>query len=163
MVLDDIINMAHLSTTIIVPSFNSIFNLAIQSFKDSQSLSLEEKKNSYLNSQATNVLFDVVSNAAIYVIMPFYNACEFWTNIQEKYDVSNTIEDDCIPSTSGRNELSSTSPTCDKTQGNDMVSGDEYCNIYSELSFDYCSSHCNASPLDLNTFSTTNALHACLC
>jgi hypothetical protein len=84
--------------------------------KDSQSLSLEEKKNSYLNSRATNVLFDVVSNAVIYAILPFYNAHEFWTKIQEKYDVSNTIEDDYIPSTSSHNELSSTSPTCGKTK-----------------------------------------------
>jgi hypothetical protein len=71
------------------------------------------------------VLFDVVSNTVIYAIVPFYNAHEFWTNIQEKYDVSNTIEDDCIPFTSDRNELSPTSPTCGKTQGNDTVSGDE--------------------------------------
>jgi hypothetical protein len=70
--------------------------------------------------------------------------------------VSNTIEDYCIPSTSGRDELSSTSPMCVKTQGNDTVSGDEYCNVDSELRFDYRSS------LDLNTSSTTNALHACV-
>jgi hypothetical protein len=125
---------------------------------------LEEKKDSYLNSRATNVLFDVVSNAVIYAIIPFYNAHEFWTMIQEKYDVSNIIEDGCIPSTSGRNELSSTLPMCGKTQGNDMVSGDEYCNVDSELTFDDCSSlsHCNTSSLDLNTSSTTNALHACV-
>jgi hypothetical protein len=73
-----------------------ILDMGFSPPKDSQSLSLEEKKNSYLNSQDTNVLFDVVSNAAIYAIMPFYNAHEFWTKIQEKYDVSNTIEDDCI-------------------------------------------------------------------
>jgi hypothetical protein len=110
------------------------------------------------------VLFDVVSNAVIYAIMPFYNAYDFWTKIQETYDVSNTIEDDCIPSTSGHNELSSTSPTCGKTQGNDTVCGDEYCNVDSELNFDYRSSlsHCSASSLDLNTSSTTNSLHACV-
>jgi hypothetical protein len=54
--------------------------------------------------------------------------------------VYRTIEDDCIPSTSGSDELSSTSPMCGKTQGNDMVSGDDYCNVDSEPSFDYCSS-----------------------
>jgi hypothetical protein len=115
--------------------------------KDPQNLSLEEKKNSYLNSRASNVLFDVVSNAIIYAIMPFYNAHEFWTKIQEKYDVSNIIEDDCIPSTSGRDELSSTLPMCGKTQGNDMVSGDGYCNVDSKLTCDEHSSlsHCNAS------------------
>jgi hypothetical protein len=60
-------------------------------------------------------LFDVVSNAVIYAIMPLYNAHEFWTKIQEKYDVFNIIEDDCISSTSGRDELSSTLPMCGKT------------------------------------------------
>jgi hypothetical protein len=110
------------------------------------------------------VLFDVVSNAVIYAIMPFYNAHEFWTKIQEKYDVSNTIEDDCIPSTSGHDELSSASPMCGKTQGNIMVSGDEYCNVDKKLTCDECSSlsHCNTSSLDLNTYSTINALHACV-
>jgi hypothetical protein len=78
--------------------------------------------------------------------------------------MSNIIEDGCIPSTSDRNELPSTLPMCGKTQGNDMVSGDKYCNVDSELSFDYHSYlyHCNASSLDLNTSSTTNALHACV-
>jgi hypothetical protein len=76
--------------------------------------------------------------------------------------MSNTIEDDCIPSTFGRDELSSTSPTSGKTQGNNMVSGDEYCNIDSKLTCDDHSSlsHCNASSLDFNTSSTINALHA---
>jgi hypothetical protein len=83
---------------------------------------------------------------------------------KKKYDASNIIEDDCISSTFGRDELSSTLPTCGKTQGNDMVSSDEYCNVDSELNFDYHSSlsYCNASSLDLNTSSTTNALHACV-
>ena len=68
--------------------------------------------------------------------------------LQDKYDVSNIIEDDCIASTSGRDEFSSstTSPKCGKTQGNDMVSGDENCNVDSKLTFDDPSSlyHCNA-------------------
>jgi hypothetical protein len=96
--------------------------------------------------------------------MPFYNSHEFWTTIQEKYDVSNIIDDDCIPSTSGRDELSSTSPICGKTQGNVMVSGDEYYNVDSKLTCDnhLYLSHCNASSLDLKTSSTINDLHACV-
>jgi hypothetical protein len=45
-----------------------------------------------------------------------------------------------------------------------MVSGDEFCNVDSEIMFDHRSSlsHWNASSLDLNTSSTTNALHACV-
>ena len=63
-----------------------------------------------------------------------------------------------VASTSGRDEFSSlsTSPTCRKTQGNDMVSGDENCNVDSVLTSDDLSSlsHCNVSSLDPNTFST---------
>jgi hypothetical protein len=70
--------------------------------KDPTNLSLEDEKNSYLNAQAINVL----SNR---------NAHEFWTKLQGKYDVSKFIEDECIPSTSSRDELSSTSPMCGKT------------------------------------------------
>ena len=124
------------------------------------------KKNSYLDAQASNVLSNVVSNVVISSIMPFRNSHELWTKLQDKYDVSNIIEDDCIASTSGRDEFSSssTSPTCDKTQGNDMVSGDGNCNVDIELTIDDPSSlsHCNVSSLDLNTFSTRNDLHACV-
>jgi hypothetical protein len=118
------------------PNIERILDMGFSPPKDSQNLSFEEKKNSYINSQATNVLFDVVSNVVIYAIRPFYNAHEFWTKIQEKYDVSNIIDDDNIPSTSDRDELSSTSPMCGKTQGNIMVSGDEYCNVGSKLTCD---------------------------
>jgi hypothetical protein len=129
--------------------------------KDSQSLFLEEKRNSYLNSRASNVLVDFVSDAVILAIMPFRKAHEFWTKIQDKYDMSNKF---CIPSTSGRDELSSTSPKCSKTQGNSMVSGDGNCNVDSKLTCNDRSSlsHCNASSLDFNTSSTINALHACV-
>jgi hypothetical protein len=108
------------------------------------------------------VLFDFVSDAVILAIMPFCSAHDFWTKIQEKYDMSNKIEDDCIPSTSGRDVLSSTSPKCSKTQGNSMVSCDGNCNVDSDLTCDDHSSlsYCHASFLDLNTSSTINALHA---
>ena len=47
--------------------------------------------------------------------MPLRNAHDLWTKLQDKYGASNIVEDDCSPSTSGRDELStsSTSPTCD--------------------------------------------------
>ena len=71
-----------------------------------------------------------------------------------------------VASTSGRDELSSssTSPTCCKTQGNDMVSGEGNCNVDIVLNNDDFSSlsHCNVSSLDLNTSSTENNLHACV-
>ena len=75
-----------------------------------------------------------------------------------------TIEDDCSPSTSGRNEFStsSTSPKCGKPQTNVMVSSDRLCNIDSELIVDdlLSLSYCNASSLDLNTHNTINVIHA---
>jgi hypothetical protein len=45
-----------------------------------------------------------------------------------------------------------------------MVSGDENCNVDSELTFDnhLSISHCNASSLDLNTSSTKSTLHTCV-
>ena len=78
--------------------------------------------------------------------------------------MSNSIEDDCSPSTSGRDEFSSssTSPKCGKPQTNIMVSSDGFCNLDSELIVDdhLSLSCCNASSLDLNTHSTINDLHA---
>jgi hypothetical protein len=110
------------------------------------------------------VLVDFVSDAVILAIMPFRNAYEFWTKIQDKYDMYNKFEDDCISSTSGHHELSSTSPKCSKTQGNSMVIGVGNYNVDSELMCDDHSSlcHCHASSLDLNISSTINALHACV-
>jgi hypothetical protein len=108
--------------------------------KDSQNLSLEDEKNLHPNAQATHVIVNALSDVVIFSILPFRSAHELWTKLQEKCDVSKIIEDDCIPSTSCRNELSSTSPKCGKTQGNDIVSGDENCNVDSELTFDNHSS-----------------------
>ena len=69
-----------------------------------------------------------------------------------KYDVSNFIEDDCSPSTFGRDEFTSysTPPTCDLSQGNDMVSCVRNCIVDSEFTIDHTSSlsHCNVLFLD---------------
>jgi hypothetical protein len=45
-----------------------------------------------------------------------------------------------------------------------MVSGDENCNVDSDLTFDNHSSlsHCNASSLDFNTSITKSNLHGCV-
>ena len=128
--------------------------------KDSQHLSLEDEKNSYLDTLASNGLICVLSDVVLESIMPFRNAHELWTKLQDKYDVSNSIKDDWSPSISGRDEFSSssTSPTCDLSQGNDMVSGDRNCIVDGEFTIDYTSSlsHCNVLSLDLNSSSTTN-------
>ena len=79
--------------------------------------------------------------------------------------MSKSDEDDCSPSTSGRDEyacsFSSTSPTCDLSQGNDMVSGGGNCNVGIDLTLNDPSSisHCNVSSLDLNTCITNNVIH----
>ena len=142
----------------------SIVDVSFSPPKDSQELSLEDEENSHLDTQVSNGLICVLSDVVLASIMPFWNAHELWTKLQDKYEVSNIIEDDCSPSTSGRDEFttSSTSPTCDLSQGNDMVSGDRNCFVDSEYSIDYISSlyHCNDLSLDLNTSSTPNVLHA---
>ena len=128
--------------------------------KDSQ----EEEENSHLDTLVSNGLICVLSDVVLGSIMPFRNAHELWTKLQDKYGVSNLIEDDCSPSTSGRDKFTSysTPPTCDLSQGNDMVSGDNNCIVDSEFTIDYTSSlsHCNVLSLDLNSSSTSNVLHA---
>ena len=148
------------------PNIWRVVDMGFSPPKDSKNPSLEEEKNSYLDAKASNVLVSVVRNVVLESIMPFRNAHEIWTKLQEKYDVSNIVEDDCAPSTSGRDEFSSssTSPTCDFSQGNDMVSGDGNCNVDIVLSIDdaYSLSHCNVPSLDLNTYSTKIISHACV-
>ena len=94
--------------------------------------------------------------------MPYRNAHELWTKLQDKYGVPNIIEDDCSPSTSGRDEFSSssTSPKCSRPRTNVMVSSDRLCNIDSELILNdlFSLSRCNASSLDLNSSSTPNVI-----
>ena len=127
-------------------------------------MNLEDEKNLYLDALASNEFCKFVSVVVFESIMPLRNAHELWTKLQDKYGVSNSSEDDCSPSTSGRDEFSfsSTSPICDKPQTNVMMSSDRFCNLDSELIFyDLLSlSCCNTSSLDLNTHSTINVIHA---
>src|SRR4051812_12965207 len=151
---------------VIDPCMERIVDMGFSPPKDTQNLSLEDEKNSYLNAQASNVLVVALSNVGISQLMPFRDAHELWTKLQDKYGVSKICGDDCSPSTSGRDAFStsSTSPTCGFPQGNEMVSSVSHCNddcepiVHNSLSLSYC----NASLLDLNTSSTTNVLHACV-
>ncbi|KAK1602282.1 hypothetical protein QYE76_008131 [Lolium multiflorum] len=135
------------------PHVERILDMGFSPPKDPQNPTFEEKKNSYLDAQATKVLCRVVSHVVISSIAPFRSAHEVWTKLRDTYGGSKTIEDDHAPSTS---------PTCGKTQGNGMVSGDEHCIVDGERSLDDSSSlpHCNVSSLDFNTCSTINDLHA---
>ena len=148
------------------PNLERIVDMGFSPPKDPQRLSLEDEKNSYLNAQASNVLFDALSNVVIFQLMPFRDAHELWTKLQDKYGLSKFCKDDCSPSTSGRVAFStsSTSPTCGLPQGNDMVSSVGHCNDDSMLIVDDPSSlsYCNASSLDFNTSSTPNVF-TCLC
>ena len=93
------------------------------------------------------MLFDALSNVVIFQLMPFRDAHELWTKLQDKYGLSNICGDDCSPSTSGRIvfSTSSTSPTCGLPQGNDMVSSVGHCNDDSMFIVDDPSSlsYCN--------------------
>ena len=148
------------------PNLERIVDMGFSPPKDPQRLSLEDEKNSYLNAQASNVLFDALSNVVIFQLMPFRDAHELWTKLQDKYGVSKICGDDCSPSTFGRVvfSTSSTSPTCGLPQGNDMVSSVGHCNDDSMLIVDDPSSlyYCNAPSLGFNTSSTPNVSHACV-
>ena len=107
------------------------------------------RKTLYLNARASNVLFDALSNVVIFQLMPFRDAHELWTKLQDKYGVTKFCGDDCSPFTSGRIvfSTSSTSPTCGLPQGNDMVSSVGHCNDDSMLTVDDPSSlsYCKCS------------------
>ena len=98
--------------------------------------------------------------------MPFRDAHELWTKLQDKYGVSKFCGDDCSPSTSGRVAFStsSTSPTCGLPQANAMVSSVGHRNDYSVLIVGHSSSlsYCNAPSLDFNTSCTLHVSHACV-
>ena len=93
------------------PNLERIVDMGLSPPKDPQRLSLGDEKN-YLNAQASNVLFDALSNVVIFQLMPFWDAHELWTKLQDKYGVSKICGDDCSPSTSSRIvfSTSSTSP-----------------------------------------------------
>ena len=147
------------------PNIERILDMGFSPPKDPKRLSLEDEKNSYLDAQVSNVIFNALSNVVIISVYPFRNAHELWTKLQDKYDASKSCGDDCSPSTAGRDEFStsSTLPTCGKPQRNAMVSSDKYCNNDSELIIGNSPlSYCNDLYLDLNTSSTKNDLHACV-
>ena len=120
------------------PNLERIVDMGFSPPKDPQRLSLEDEKNTYLNAQASNVLFDALSNVVIFQLMPFQDAHELWTKLQDKYGMSKICKDDRSPSTFGRVAFStsSTSPTCGLPQGNDMVSSVGHCNDDSMLIVD---------------------------
>ena len=72
-------------------------------------MTLEDEKNLYLDALASNEFCKFLSDIVLESIMPLRYAHEVWTKLQDKYGKSMTIEDDCSPSSSGRDEFSSSS------------------------------------------------------
>ena len=165
------------------PHIEQFLDVGFSPPMDSQNLSLEDEKNLHLEAQVSNeLLFSLRPDFRRFLIyIKRKSSHEMWIKLKEMFGgsifhlvggVSEEIsspshhEELQVASTSGRDELSSssTSPTCSKTRGNDMVSGEENCNVDIVLNSDDSSSlsHCNASSLDLNTSSIENNLHACV-
>ena len=114
----------------------------------------------------SNVIFDALSNVVIFQLMPFWDAHELWTKLQDKYGVSKFCVDDFSSSTSSRVvfSTSSTSPTYGLPQGKDMANSVGHCNDDSGLiDVDPSSlSYCNAPSLDFDTSSIVHVSHACV-
>ena len=98
------------------PNIECILDIGFSPPKDYGSMTLEYEINLYLDALASNEFYKFVSVVVFESIMPLRDAHDLWTKLQEKYGKSMTIEDDCSPSTSGRDEFStsSTSPKCGK-------------------------------------------------
>ena len=73
------------------PNLERIVDMGFSPPKDSQNLSLEDEKNSYLDAQASNVLFNVVSIVVFDSIMPYRNAHEMWTKLHAMAHGGRTI------------------------------------------------------------------------
>src|SRR4051812_40560847 len=86
----------------LTPCMERIVDMGFSPPMNTQNLSLEDEKNFYLNAQASNVLVDALSNVEIFQLMPFRDAHELQTKLQDKYGVSKICGDDSSPSTSGR-------------------------------------------------------------
>src|ERR1041385_3162845 len=76
------------------PCMERIVDVGFSPPNDTQNLSLEDEKNSYLNAQAYNVLVDTLSNVDMFQLMSFRDAHELWTKLQNKYGVSRICGDD---------------------------------------------------------------------
>ena len=87
------------------PNIERILDIGFSPPKDYQSMTLEDEKNLYLDALASNEFCKFLSVVVFESILPLRNAHELWTKLQDKYGKSMTIEDDCSPSTSGRDDF----------------------------------------------------------
>ena len=61
------------------PNIERILDIGFSPPKDYESTTLEDEKNSYLDTLASNGLTCVLSDVVLESIMPFRNAHELWT------------------------------------------------------------------------------------
>ena len=66
------------------PSIEQILDMGFPPPKDPKRLSLEDEENSYLDAQASNVVFISLRNAVALSVSPYRSAHELWTKLQDK-------------------------------------------------------------------------------
>jgi hypothetical protein len=83
MVLDDVHNMAHLSTTIIALSSNSMFPLAIQSYKSFLSDLFHSRLSEFRLRKHSDLMFYLTHQSIsieiniLYILIPFINISQY--------------------------------------------------------------------------------------
>jgi hypothetical protein len=155
------------------PNIERFLDVGFSPPMDPQNLSLEDEKKLHLEAQVSNEILLSVSSIVYVCFMGLKckTSHEIWTKLQGSFGGSISLEDGSEPkelsspthheelqvaSTSGRNDcsISSTSPTCDVSHGNDMVSGEIVCD---DGSFVLCTDDSTllnpngVESLDLNT------------
>ena len=157
--------LCHLRT--LCPNIERFLDVGFSPPMDPPNLSLEEEKNLHLEAQVSNEFASSLC-PKVHLMLVMLGKCksshEMWIKLEKVYGVPTSHEGCCsseelsspshheelqVASTFGHDEFSSssTSPTCCKTQGNDMVSGDENCNVDIVLTIGDPSplSHCDVS------------------
>jgi hypothetical protein len=166
------------------PNIEQFLDVGFSPPMDLQNLSLEDENNLHLEAQVSNEILLSVSSIVYVCLMG--SKCkmshEIWTKLEESFGGSNSHEVESEPeelsypshheelqvaSTSSRDDcsISSTSPTCDMSQGNDMVSGEIICD---DGSFVLCTNDSTllnpnvVESLDLNTSCKKFFTHSCV-
>jgi hypothetical protein len=166
------------------PNIEQFIDVGFSALMDPQNLSLEDEKNLHFEGQVSNEILLSVSSIVYVSLMgsKCKTSHEIWTKLEESFGGFISLEVESEPkelsspshheelqvaSTSGRDDcsISSTSPTCDLSQGNDMVSGEIACD---DGSFVLCTNDSTllnpngVESLDLNTSCKKFFTHSCV-
>ena len=167
------------------PNFVRIIIVGASPWKDDLFPTLEEHNDMLRGYDAKNVIMRSITHEVFESIRTYGSAHEMWTKLEEVYGGSNLVEVNCLPyesnkefTTSSYHEelhiasstacldipTSSTSPSHDMYQGNDMVSGNIICDDYVELSIDdlSCINANVVAPMDLSMSKTKSDIHSCV-